>query len=303
MDHMGFVRNSVFDTIVPQRSEIDLEEALKTTDIRDPTSDACLVPSIAQRQLLFFGTSKETLYPEVQILTHSRFIDESVDIYVVLRTPFREEQALRSYISRLTIRLEVHAISHQAHLKQDGQATHVGDLIFSSDVKETEDPLIVLQDSDEASDEEDGRHVYLFWKLSVFLSMRSSSVRMNSTNIEYKTIHECAYHLPALHSPFFLAYVQLRISKDVRRNQNIFPMLRQRNSTSLSRYRAILDMAKSSHSYPPRGCLDLHLLRPPLRKAYNLYRRTPNATSGRLMLPALDYVIQGSRATTSNQAS
>jgi len=50
-----FVESSIFDTIVPHASEIDLEDALKSSDVDDEAEEPSLVPSIVQRQTLLFG--------------------------------------------------------------------------------------------------------------------------------------------------------------------------------------------------------------------------------------------------------
>ncbi|KAI9878110.1 MAG: hypothetical protein M1830_001869 [Pleopsidium flavum] len=164
-----FVETSFFDTIVPHASEIDLENALRSSIVDEDAEDSSLVPSIMQRQALLF--------------------DELTNVYVVLRTSYLEETVLKSYISRLVIRIEAHAVSPQlqSQLKQDGQqdgrGSQIKDLIFSDSVKETEDPVIVLQGSEDESDEVDDRYILVFWKLKAFLSR--PRIRMQSPMVVF----------------------------------------------------------------------------------------------------------------------
>ena len=55
MDELFFIEKSICDIIVPEASEIDLEAALRTSDANEKGEQPSLVPSIAQRQTLFFG--------------------------------------------------------------------------------------------------------------------------------------------------------------------------------------------------------------------------------------------------------
>ncbi len=89
---------------------------------------------------------------------------------MVLRTSYVEEEALKRYLSRIAIRVEAHVVSLQSQPRQDGPATQARDLIFSDTVKESEDPITVVQESDDNSDEENSGHLLVFWRLKAFLS-------------------------------------------------------------------------------------------------------------------------------------
>lgn len=89
---------------------------------------------------------------------------------MVLRTSYVEEEALKRYVSRMAIRVEAHVLSLQSQPRQDGHATQTRDLIFSDTVKESEDPLTVVQESDNSSEEGDSGHLLVFWRLKAFLS-------------------------------------------------------------------------------------------------------------------------------------
>ena len=91
------------------------------------------------------------------------------------------ETSLRAHLSKLAIRLDAFAISSSDIEVQDSQsttedATHPRDLVFSGDVQEPDDPLIIVHDSDpEGDDGSEGSTPYVFvlWKANAFLSKRS----------------------------------------------------------------------------------------------------------------------------------
>lgn len=93
-------------------------------------------------------------------------LDETVNIYVVLQTPYFDERSLRSYLNRLIINLEAHVINANTE-HQDGSAGR--ELIYKGSVQDTDEPLIVVQGSDEADDANNDGHILLIWKLSAFL--------------------------------------------------------------------------------------------------------------------------------------
>lgn len=54
-DEQNFVEGSICDIIVPEAAEADLEAALRTSEVNENRGQRSLVPSIRQRQTLFFG--------------------------------------------------------------------------------------------------------------------------------------------------------------------------------------------------------------------------------------------------------
>ena len=50
-----FAESSVIDVIIPDASEIDLEDALKSSEGENEGDEASLVPAIVQRHRLFLG--------------------------------------------------------------------------------------------------------------------------------------------------------------------------------------------------------------------------------------------------------
>ncbi|EMR63605.1 hypothetical protein UCREL1_9440 [Eutypa lata UCREL1] len=111
----------------------------------------------------------------------SLFFDESVDVYLVLRTAHVQDNILKSYLRRLVITLETQITSGNAP-ENDHPPTN-SEVIYSGTVDESEDPVILSEkaaadqndrdddsddDDDDEEDEED-RYIYAVWKLSVFL--------------------------------------------------------------------------------------------------------------------------------------
>ncbi|KAG4032189.1 hypothetical protein MFRU_007g01010 [Monilinia fructicola] len=92
-------------------------------------------------------------------------LDETINIYAVLQTPYFDERSLRSYLNRLIINVEAQVINANAE-HQDSSAGR--ELIYKGSVQDTDEPLIVVQGSDEAAN--DDGHILLIWKLSAFLA-------------------------------------------------------------------------------------------------------------------------------------
>ncbi|QSZ28678.1 hypothetical protein DSL72_003178 [Monilinia vaccinii-corymbosi] len=142
---LEFTKSSILDTIIPLASDMNIEEALSgSVEGLDEGSDS-LLAAISQRQALYF--------------------DEIVNIYVVLQTPYFDERSLRSYLNRLMINVEAQVINANAE-HQDSSAGR--ELIYKGSVQDTDEPLIVVQGSDESVNN-DGC-ILLIWKLSAFLA-------------------------------------------------------------------------------------------------------------------------------------
>ena len=48
-----FVEESILDILIPEASQLDIEEALRSTDA--DVDHSALIPTIPQRKLLYFG--------------------------------------------------------------------------------------------------------------------------------------------------------------------------------------------------------------------------------------------------------
>ncbi|KAH0544067.1 hypothetical protein FGG08_001685 [Glutinoglossum americanum] len=147
------IESSVLDTIIPHGSSVNIEEILGNPECYGEDASISLLPTIKQRRLLYF--------------------DELVAVYVILRTTYLEEDTLKSYLSRLTITLEAHAVNKQQQLPMEGQSSHAGqfkELIYSGRIQDFEDPLIIVHGPGEAGNGVEKSHIVTVWKLNVLLS-------------------------------------------------------------------------------------------------------------------------------------
>jgi hypothetical protein len=98
--------------------------------------------------------------------------DESITVHVFLKLANCSEELLKEILPRLTVKVDVHAVSSQL-LTQDGKTSEVmgqtSELVYSDLVKDREDPLVVVHDSF-GEDDENVKEVFAFWKLDTFLS-------------------------------------------------------------------------------------------------------------------------------------
>ncbi|RAL63799.1 hypothetical protein DID88_003443 [Monilinia fructigena] len=142
---LELTESSILDTIIPLASDLNIEEALSGRVEKLDEGSGSPLAAIPQRHALYF--------------------DETINIYVVLQTPYFDERSLRSYLNRLIINVEAQVINANAE-HQDSSAGR--ELIYKGSVQDTDEPLIVVQGSDEAAN--DGGHILLIWKLSAFLA-------------------------------------------------------------------------------------------------------------------------------------
>ncbi|KAF7895127.1 hypothetical protein EAF00_006941 [Botryotinia globosa] len=144
---LEFTESSILDTIIPLASDLKIEEALSGSVEKLDEGNGSPLAAIPQRQALFF--------------------DETVNIYVVLQTPYFDEGSLRSYLNRLIINVEAQVINSNGE-HQDSSAGR--ELIYKGSVQENDEPLIVVQGSNEADGINNDGHILLIWKLSAFLA-------------------------------------------------------------------------------------------------------------------------------------
>ncbi|TVY85361.1 hypothetical protein LSUE1_G000303, partial [Lachnellula suecica] len=143
---LDFVESSVLDTIIPLASGLNIEEVLSGSVERLDDGNESPLAAIPQRQALFF--------------------DETVNVYIVLQTPYFDERALRSYLGRLVINLEAQVVNTNAE-NHDGPPTQ--EVIYNGSVQDSEDPLIVVQGPDESEGGSGAGHILVVWKISTFL--------------------------------------------------------------------------------------------------------------------------------------
>ncbi|TAQ88495.1 hypothetical protein B7494_g3197 [Chlorociboria aeruginascens] len=143
---LEFVECSILDTVIPLASHLNIEEALSGSVERLVEGNQSPLATIPQRQVLFF--------------------DETVNVYVLLQTPYFDERALRSYLGRLIINIEAQVVNAPA----DNVGTPPGhEVIYNGSIQGSEDPLIVVQRSDENEESTDEKHILVVWKMAAFL--------------------------------------------------------------------------------------------------------------------------------------
>ncbi|KAF5673369.1 hypothetical protein FDENT_10340 [Fusarium denticulatum] len=151
-----FAEQSHLSYLIPENTDLDLEAAFK-----DVEPGKSILDSIKRRDTLFF--------------------DETVNVLLLLRSPWKDEASLRTHLNRLVISVEAQIVNSKTHGKENSSA----DTIFSGTVPDIDDPFIIVDGGDEEEDEEEedsddsgesgddasrNQSVFAVWKLPVFLS-------------------------------------------------------------------------------------------------------------------------------------
>ncbi|KAH6615282.1 TRAPP trafficking subunit Trs65-domain-containing protein [Boeremia exigua] len=141
-----FAESSLLEAIAPAASDIDIEDAFNSWDGSVEDEDASVVPFVKQRHVLLFGR-----------------LDELLPVYVVFRTPLLEDEALKTYLDRLAVHLDVYAFGTAPGPDQETKPLPK-ELLFAETIQDTNEPTIVLHESGDA------KHAYVFWKVNVSLA-------------------------------------------------------------------------------------------------------------------------------------
>ncbi|KAF5619548.1 TRAPP trafficking subunit trs65 domain protein [Fusarium tjaetaba] len=154
-----FAEQSHLSYLIPENTDLDLEAAFKNVE-----PGKSILDSIKRRDTLFF--------------------DETVNVLLLLRSPWKDEASLRTHLNRLVISVEAQIVNSKSHGKENSSA----DTIFSGTVPDIDDPFIIVDGGDEEEDEEEeeeedsddseesgddanrNQSVFAVWKLPVFLS-------------------------------------------------------------------------------------------------------------------------------------
>ncbi|KAF5577296.1 TRAPP trafficking subunit trs65 domain-containing protein [Fusarium pseudocircinatum] len=151
-----FAEQSQLSYLIPENTDLDLQAAFK-----DVEPGKSILDSIKRRDTLFF--------------------DETVNVLLLLRSPWKDEASLRTHLNRLVISVEAQIVNSKTHGKENSSA----DTIFSGTVPDIDDPFIIVDGVDEEEDEEEedsddseesgddanrNQSVFAVWKLPVFLS-------------------------------------------------------------------------------------------------------------------------------------
>ncbi|KAK4681954.1 hypothetical protein QC764_112100 [Podospora pseudoanserina] len=100
------------------------------------------------------------------------FFDETVDVYLILRTQCADKQTLRLHLRRLVITLDAQIVNSHS---QDLNSPPASEVIFSGGVEDVEDVFIVPDEVEDGT-----KFVYAVWKLSVFLGRPRIRLQMPS---------------------------------------------------------------------------------------------------------------------------
>lgn len=239
-----FLETAVLDTLVPAASHSDIAEVLASATQDEGGIPTSLLPSVEQRSLLFFGQYIKIEPRRTFVLLILRSIDELVAVYVVLRVSNVSETALKAYLSGLSIRLDAFAISGHDAEAQESQGANDNsprerDLIYSGEVQDTTDPLIMVHEADpDAQNGSEGGvpHMFVLWKANAFLSEQFNSTKATfGTN--FQTVHVCGSRTPPSSLSLLLCYVQDRTMQSRKMGTTFCQVSSLRRSIFWSHYR------------------------------------------------------------------
>ncbi|KAF1915071.1 TRAPP trafficking subunit Trs65-domain-containing protein [Ampelomyces quisqualis] len=139
-----FVESSVLEAIVPAKSDVNVEEELRSWNGTVEDESGSILPTISQRTVLL--------------------LDEQLSVHVVFRTPLLDDAILRSYLARLVLNLEAYAFSTGPPPEGEPKAGPTKELIFSTTIKDTEQPSVVRHGEGE------GAQTFVMWKVEAFIA-------------------------------------------------------------------------------------------------------------------------------------
>ena len=94
-------------------------------------------------------------------------LDESLPVYIALRTPYKDEAHLKSYLTRLVISLEVLAYGFQPRPSggkegsKESSPSRNEDTLWSGNIDTSEEPITIVKDEGEQNSE---THVVAIWR-------------------------------------------------------------------------------------------------------------------------------------------
>ncbi|KFZ19959.1 hypothetical protein V502_03418 [Pseudogymnoascus sp. VKM F-4520 (FW-2644)] len=152
---LEFVETSIIQTIVPEFTELSLEEGLRTSLAKNGDVEAAL-QDMALRQTVFF--------------------DEILNVYVVLQTPHLDERAVHRYLDRLVVTLDANVVN--ALTDAQGQSGH--ELIYSGSNDQLKDAPVIIK----SPGEDDKTSLLVVWKFPVPLT-RPGRLRLQSPSVVF----------------------------------------------------------------------------------------------------------------------
>ena len=116
----------------------------------------------------------------VLLLITRYVIDESLRIYIILRTPYQDEATLKSYLNRLVVNLDIQA--RGSPLRSPGghstpretSPSRTEDTLWSGNIDTSEDPFIVVQEEEEY---DPAPTILAIWTTKALLSEQQRSLR------------------------------------------------------------------------------------------------------------------------------
>ncbi|KAB5580663.1 TRAPP trafficking subunit Trs65-domain-containing protein [Coniochaeta sp. 2T2.1] len=156
----SFLGRSYLTYMVPFATNLKLEEAL-----RHPDGPSKAVEQLQKREWLFF--------------------DETIDVYMIFRTPYAEAKHLQASLSKVSISIEVRVVNNNA--TDRGGSPPASEIIHTGIVDEGQEPFIAYDEEEsdrEDGDEEQERYAYAVWKLPIFLSR--PRIRIQSPSVVFQ---------------------------------------------------------------------------------------------------------------------
>ncbi|OIW35126.1 hypothetical protein CONLIGDRAFT_42303 [Coniochaeta ligniaria NRRL 30616] len=141
----SFLGRSYLTYLIPFATNFKLEDELK-----HPEGPGKAVEQIQKRDWLFF--------------------DETVHVYMILRTPFADAKQLKASLSKVSIALEVRVVNSSS--SDRGGTPPASEIIHTGIVGEGQEPFIATdeEETDQEDGEEQERYAYAVWKLPIFLA-------------------------------------------------------------------------------------------------------------------------------------
>jgi TRAPP trafficking subunit Trs65 len=94
--------------------------------------------------------------------------DEKLTVHVVLQLPTLPEDALKSLLAKLDIKVDVWAINTPSAQEAQEAPGNARDLVYSVSVEKTDDPVILVKDDDK--DDDGSVSVLVLWETTVILN-------------------------------------------------------------------------------------------------------------------------------------
>ncbi|KAK8048945.1 hypothetical protein PG994_010675 [Apiospora phragmitis] len=161
-----FIQGATLSYFIPLATDFKLQDALTTSALSLQES----IQAIEPREALFFGELTAHYLVAVSHMLIRRSPDETVEVYLSLRSPYVEEHTLKSALQRLVISLEAHIVNGS---HPDRDSPPASEIIFSGTLEQGEEPFIIADNDDDDNDDNDESsdtcYIYAIWRLPLLL--------------------------------------------------------------------------------------------------------------------------------------